>query len=58
MPCAFAGLSMLGLPAVDPLLLALAIAFLIERAIRTVMAVAPIARAYLRPPLRGPPLPA
>jgi hypothetical protein len=56
MPCAFAGLSMLGLPAVDPLLLALAIAFLVERAIRTATPIPAITRSYLRPPLRGPPL--
>lgn len=55
MPCAFAGLSMPGLAAVDPLLLLLAIAFLLERAIRTAAAIPAIARVYLRPPLRGPP---
>ncbi|WP_066718713.1 DUF2946 family protein [Sphingomonas pituitosa] len=55
MPCAFAGLAMPGLAAVDPALLVLAIAFVLERAIRTAAAILTIARVYLRPPLRGPP---
>ncbi len=56
MPCAFAGLAMPGLAAVDPVLLVLAIAFVLERAIRTAAAIPTIARVHLRPPLRGPPL--
>lgn len=55
MPCAFAGLSMPGLAAVDPLLLALAIAFLLERAIRATTTFPSVPRVHLRPPLRGPP---
>lgn len=55
MPCAFAGLAMPGLAAADPVLLLLAIAFVLERAIRTAAAIPTIARIYLRPPLRGPP---
>lgn len=58
MPCAFAGLAMPGLAAVDPLLLVLAIAFLLERGLRTALAIPLVQRVYLRPPLRGPPLPA
>lgn len=56
MPCAFAGLSMLGLSGVDPVLLVLAIAFVLALAIRTAAAIPPIARVHLRPPLRGPPI--
>nr|WP_315382831.1 hypothetical protein [uncultured Sphingomonas sp.] len=56
MPCAFGGLAMPGIAAVDPTLLALAIAFVVERAIRTATVLPTIARVYLRPPLRGPPL--
>jgi hypothetical protein len=56
MPCAFSGLAMPGLAAVDPALLALAIAFVLERAIRTATILPRIVRVYLRPPLRGPPL--
>lgn len=55
MPCAFAGLAMPGVAAVDPALLLLAIAFVLERAIRTAAPIPAIARVYLRPPLRGPP---
>jgi len=55
MPCAFSGLAMPGLAAVDPALLALAIAFVLERAIRTATILPRIVRVYLRPPLRGPP---
>ncbi|WP_333572308.1 DUF2946 family protein [Sphingomonas sp.] len=58
MPCAFAGLAMPGVAAVDPALLVLAIAFVLERAIRIAAAIPTIARIYLRPPLRGPPRPA
>lgn len=55
MPCAFGGLAMPGLAAVDPTLLALAIAFVLERAVRTATILPTIVRVYLRPPLRGPP---
>lgn len=56
MPCVFSGLSMPGLSGVDPVLLVLAIAFVVALAIRTATAIPTIARVYLRPPLRGPPL--
>jgi hypothetical protein len=54
-PCAFSGLSMPSLAAADPLLLALAIIFILFTAFRRPDL--PIAGApdYFRPPLRGPP---
>ncbi|WP_294331502.1 DUF2946 family protein [uncultured Sphingomonas sp.] len=58
MPCVFSGLSMPGLSGVDPVLLVLAVAFVAALAIRTATAIPVVARVYLRPPLRGPPLPA
>jgi hypothetical protein len=55
MPCAFSGLSAPSLAAVDPVLLAIAIAFIVG-IVRHVRTAVPIAtQAYLRPPLRGPP---
>lgn len=55
MPCTFAGLSAPALSAVDPILLAVAIALILH----VVGSLAPTpliaARTYLRPPLRGPP---
>ena len=56
MPCAFAGLSAPSLAAADPLLLALAIAFIIAVVFRRGTASIIRPRAFLRPPLRGPPL--
>ena len=57
-PCAFAGLMMPMVAGADPLLLAVAIAFVMA----IVASLAPRAwfasPARLRPPLRGPPLPA
>ncbi|MDD1450437.1 hypothetical protein NHF48_004585 [Sphingomonas sp. H160509] len=55
MPCAFSGLTAPSLAAVDPVLLAIAIAFIVGlvRHVRTAVPIA--AQAYLRPPLRGPP---
>jgi len=55
-PCAFAGLNAVSLAATDPILLALAIAFVIATVFRQVSQKPAHARAYLRPPLRGPPL--
>ena len=55
MPCAFAGLSTPTLAAIDPLLLAVAIAFIIATIFRIVSRPVLARRAYLRPPLRGPP---
>ena len=55
MPCAFSGLTAPSLAAVDPVLLAIAIAFIVGL-VRHVRTAVPIAtQAYLRPPLRGPP---
>lgn len=54
-PCAFSGLDASALAAVDPILLAIALAFLIAAACwcgRPPLFGAPV---YLRPPLRGPP---
>ena len=55
MACPFSALDMAGTPGADPFLLALALAFIL--AIGLAPLVSPIlsARAYLRPPLRGPP---
>ncbi len=54
-PCGFSGLSTPSLAGADPILLALAIAFIVA----TVFRAAPRRRialpTYLRPPLRGPP---
>lgn len=55
MPCAFSGLSAPTLAAVDPLLLAIAIAFIVAIGFRRTSTTPVAARAYLRPPLRGPP---
>jgi hypothetical protein len=55
-PCAFAGLSMPSLAAVDPILLAAAILFVLALGVRPLLLLpAPTASPYLRPPLRGPP---
>lgn len=54
-PCAFAGLSVPSLAATDPVILALAIAFIVAMAFRAVAARFVMAPAFLRPPLRGPP---
>lgn len=56
MPCAFAGLAMPMLSGTDPLLLALAIAFVMARATRIVSPVSPRRAPHLRPPPRGPPI--
>lgn len=53
--CPFGALSMVSLGGADPVLLVLALAFIIALGFAPVRA-APLARAgYLRPPLRGPP---
>jgi hypothetical protein len=54
-PCAFAGLSAAALGAVDPVLLAGLIAFVMAAWRVAVSRPAPRVRAWLRPPLRGPP---
>ena len=56
MPCAFSGLTTAGLAAADPVLLALAIAFVIATAFRVAPPVVARVPEFLRPPLRGPPV--
>lgn len=56
MPCAFAGLAMPMLSGADPLLLVLAIALIMALASRVLPPAVPRRSAYLRPPLRGPPI--
>ena len=55
MPCAFAGLSAAVLDAVDPILLAGLIAFVLALGFVAVVARAVPRHSHLRPPLRGPP---
>ena len=57
MPCAFSGLSAPTLAAADPILLALAILFVMVAGARFVVPLPARSPAHLRPPLRGPPLP-
>lgn len=54
-PCAFSGLSAPSLAAADPVLLALAILFVLAMGVRALAAPITAATPYLRPPLRGPP---
>jgi hypothetical protein len=54
-PCVFSGLAAPTLSAADPILLAIAIAFIIAVGFRAAAPPNPLGRAYLRPPLRGPP---
>ena len=55
MPCAFAGAATAALAAVDPVLLAAALFFIVAAAFRLPLRL-PLATApFLRPPLRGPP---
>ena len=54
-PCAFSGLSAPSLAAADPVLLALAILFVMALALRPMVPTAVQKRPHLRPPLRGPP---
>ncbi|QNE32421.1 hypothetical protein F1C10_11015 [Sphingomonas sp. NBWT7] len=55
MPCAFASLSAALLGAIDPLLLAALIAFVLATGFSAAIPPPPSRSAYLRPPLRGPP---
>ena len=57
MPCAFSGLSAPTLAAADPILLALAILFVMVAGTRFIVPRPARSPAHLRPPLRGPPLP-
>ena len=54
-PCAFSGLSAPSLAAADPILLALALAFIIALAFRPQTPSLVQAPAFLRPPTTGPP---
>lgn len=54
-PCAFAGLSMPALAGADPVLLAIAILFVMAMALRPVAALRVVQPQFLRPPLRAPP---
>ncbi|WP_375249627.1 hypothetical protein [Sphingomonas sp.] len=54
-PCAFAGLSAPSLAAADPILLAVAILFVLALGTRPLTLPATKAGSHLRPPLRGPP---
>lgn len=58
MPCAYAALGAPSLAAADPVLLAAAIAFIVTMLVRAMPGAPAAAPAYLRPPLRGPPVPA
>ena len=55
MPCAFSGLSAPSLAAADPLVLALAIAFIMAVVFRVAISSAVLTPTLLRPPTRGPP---
>jgi hypothetical protein len=55
LPCAFAGLSAAALGAVDPVLLAAFVAFLLLLGYQPRSFPPPVRRTFLRPPLRGPP---
>jgi hypothetical protein len=55
-PCAFSVLGMEGLAGADPVLLALALAFILAIGLAPLAAPTFQARTHLRPPLRGPPL--
>lgn len=57
LPCAFAGLNAASLAAADPLLLALALAFVVTLLFRRTAPSVLATALHLRPPLRGPPLP-
>ena len=57
MPCAFSGLSAPTLAAADPVLLGLAILFVMVMGARFIVPLPAASPAHLRPPLRGPPLP-
>lgn len=57
LPCAFAGLSAAALGAIDPVQLAVLVAFVMALGLLPVLPMPAARRVYLRPPLRGPPLP-
>ena len=55
LPCAFAGLSAAALGAVDPILIATFVAFVMLLGYRAGYSPPVVQRSFLRPPLRGPP---
>lgn len=55
MPCVFAGLSAAALGAIDPILLAALIAFVLHLGLFVARLPTPSRPPHLRPPLRGPP---
>lgn len=57
-PCTYAGLSLAAMGGADPVQLVLALLFIFATAFAAITADAPVQRVRLRPPLRGPPLPA
>lgn len=54
--CPYSALDMSGMPGTDPILLGLALAFILAIGLAPLVAPQLSARAHLRPPLRGPPL--
>ena len=54
-PCAFAGVATAALAATDPLLLAIALFFILAAGFRLPVRAPVAASPFLRPPLRGPP---
>ena len=57
-PCTFSGLTAPSLGGADPLILAISIAFIVATAFRNAPIVHERRATWLRPPLRGPPIPA
>ena len=55
LPCAFVSLSAQALGAIDPILLIIAITFVISMGLRFIARPTIAAPSHLRPPLRGPP---
>lgn len=55
-PCAFAALGQVATAATDPVLLAIAIVFIMALELSSASAIPPSDRRQQRPPLRGPPL--
>jgi hypothetical protein len=55
LPCAFTGIAAASLAATDPLLLAIALFFILAAAFRLPVRLPAAASPFLRPPLRGPP---
>ena len=56
LPCAFSGLSAAALDAIDPVQLAILIAFVTASGLFVLVSLVPSDATWLRPPLRGPPI--